>query len=99
MTALNQSLADLAAEAEFQLLAAKDQLVWLAALAGAIQLSYEHDGGRHATALAGLAKYLDDTGFAGVDSAIEQFKVIAESPCAPQKASLPVRGAEVEVRE
>ncbi|EIK94036.1 hypothetical protein PMM47T1_24119 [Pseudomonas sp. M47T1] len=84
MTASNQSLADLAVEAEFQLTVAKDQLVWLAALAGAIQLSHVHEGGRHAVALAEIAKHFSDTGFSGVASAVDQFKAIAEASYAPQ---------------
>lgn len=87
MTAVVPTRPDVAAEAEFQLLACKNQLTWLAALANAIQLDHQYSGGRHALALAELAQYLDDTGFAGVDSAIEEFRLLAETPCAPQNHS------------
>ncbi|PIK77140.1 hypothetical protein [Pseudomonas sp. 382] len=87
------TVADVAAEAEFQLQAARDHLVWLAGLASAIRLSHLHDGGRNVEALAGLAKFLDDTGFSGVDSAIEDFRKIANDHAAPQKAASRDRGA------
>ncbi|CAI8775069.1 MULTISPECIES: helix-turn-helix transcriptional regulator [Pseudomonas] len=87
------TVADVAAEAEFQLLAARDHLVWLAGLASAIQLSHVHEGGRNAEALAGLAKFLDDTGFSGVDSAIDMFRQISEDHAAPRNSPPPKRGA------
>ncbi len=87
------TVADVAAEAEFQLLAARDHLVWLAGLASAIRLSHLHEGGRNVEALAGLAKFLDDTGFTGVDSAIDMFKKISDDHSAPQKATSLKRGA------
>lgn len=93
MTHAIPTIADVAAEAEFQLLAAKDHLVWLTALAGAIQLSHKYESGRNAEALAGLAKFLDDTGFTGVDSAIDMFKKISDDHSAPQKATSRNRGA------
>jgi hypothetical protein len=70
---------ELAAEAEFQLLAATDQLNWLTALASAIQLDHTHGRGRAAKYLAELAEFLSDTGFSGVETAIDQFKVLHES--------------------
>ena len=79
MSASIPTMPQLAQEAEFQLLAAKDQLEWITALAVAIHLDYEHGGGRHARSLAGLARYLEDTGFAGVDSAIDEMKKLGES--------------------
>ncbi|MEN5236133.1 MULTISPECIES: hypothetical protein [Pseudomonas] len=87
------TVADVAAEAEFQLLAARDHLVWLAGLASAIRLSHLHEGGRNVEALAGLAKFLDDTGFSGVDSAIEDFRKISNDRAAPQKPTPRNRGA------
>lgn len=87
------TIADVAAEAEFQLLAARDHLVWLAGLASAIRLSHLHEGGRNVEALAGLAKFLDDTVFTGVDSAIEEFRKIASDHAAPQKTAVAKRGA------
>jgi hypothetical protein len=82
-----------AAEAEFQLMACKDQMEWLEALVSAVQLDHEHGGGRCGRALASLGKYLGDTGFAGVDSAISEFRAIADQKPAPQNASHPNRGA------
>lgn len=87
------TVADVAAEAEFQLLAAKDQLAWLTGLAGAIHLSHMHEGGRNAEALASLAKFLDDTGFCGVDQAVAQFHQLVQKPAAPQNPTLAKRGA------
>jgi len=84
---------ELSAEAEFQLLAACDQLEWLAALAGAIQLDHEQNSGRSAKRLAEIAKYLADTGFSGVYAGIRMFKDLSES--APQNADIPDRGAEL----
>jgi DNA-binding XRE family transcriptional regulator len=81
----------LAVEAEFQLLAAVDQLNWLTALASAIQLDHTHGRGRYAEHLAQLAAFLSDTGFSGAYSALAEFKQLSES--APQNAEQPNRGA------
>jgi len=89
------TLADLAAEAEFQLLVAKDNLEWMTGLAGAIHLSHTHGGGRDADALAGLAKYLDDTNFGGIESAIKQFREVHKKSAAPRNQPLASRGAAV----
>lgn len=91
MNAPIPTMPQLAQEAEFQLLAAKDQLEWITALAGAIHLDYEHDGGRHARSLAALAKFLEDTGFAGIDSAIDEMGKLGKS--APQNDEPLNRGA------
>lgn len=92
------TIPQLAQEAEFQLLAAKDQLEWLSALAGAIQLDHLHGGGRSASALAELAKYLSDTGFAGVYSAIDQFKQLGDEKPATQNASNEIVSQPAEVQ-
>lgn len=75
---------DLADEAEFQLICARENLQWLAALARAIA----HDagtGGRDTKVLVDLVCFLDDTGFSGIDQAIDQFKT-ASAGYATQKA-------------
>ncbi|AOE63768.1 hypothetical protein QZH45_04755 [Pseudomonas corrugata] len=92
------TMPELAQEAEFQLLAAKDQLEWLSALASAIQLDHLHGDGRSASALAELAKYLSDTGFAGVYSAIEQFKQLGEEKPATQNTNNKIVSHSVEVQ-
>lgn len=61
------TIPELAAEAEFQLQAATDQLNWLTALVSAIQFDHAHGCGKHAAHLAQLASHLSDTGFCGVD--------------------------------
>lgn len=73
------TMPELAAEAEFQLRAATDQLNWLTALASAIQLDHTHGRGHAAKYLAELAAFLSDTGFNGIESAIDQFKDLHES--------------------
>ena len=78
-------------EAEFQLCAAKDVLEWQHALIKAMHLDHLHDSGKGIGALFEVAKYFSDTGFGGVYSAIDQFKVLGES--APQNAEMPNRGA------
>lgn len=71
-------------EAEFQLCAAKDVLEWQHALIKAMHLDHLHDSGKGVGALFEVAKYFNDTGFGGVYSAIDQFKVLGES--APQNS-------------
>lgn len=71
-------------EAEFQLCAAKDVLEWQHALIKAIHLDHLHEGGKGIGDLFQLAKYFNDTGFGGVYSAIDQFRVLGES--APQNS-------------
>jgi phage replication-related protein YjqB (UPF0714/DUF867 family) len=85
------TMQEVAADAEFQLIAAADQLNWLAALAGAIQLDHIHAGGRCAAHLAQIARHLSDTGFCGVLSAIDELQKLSES--APQNPEMPNRGA------
>ncbi|MCE1117450.1 hypothetical protein [Pseudomonas sp. NMI795_08] len=87
------TVADVAAEAEFQLLVAKDYQVWLCALARAIHLSHMHDGGCQAEHLASLVKYFDDTNFGNIESSIEQFQKIEKDHSAPQKTTSRNRGA------
>lgn len=89
----NPTVADVAAEAEFQLLVAKDYHVWLSALARAIHLSHVHDGGRQAEHLASSVKYFDDTNFGSIESSIEQFQRIEKEHAAPQQSTSPKRGA------
>ena len=71
-------------EAEFQLCAAKDVLEWQHALIKAMHLDHLHDGGKGIGDLFQVAKYFNDTGFGGVYSAIDEFRVLGES--APQNA-------------
>lgn len=91
------SMQEVAADAEFQLIAAADQLNWLAALVGAVQLDHIHGGGMRAAHLAQMAQHLGDTGFCGVRSAINEFEQLSKS--APQNDDIPNRGAEVEGRQ
>ncbi|WP_443696175.1 hypothetical protein [Pseudomonas sp.] len=74
----------LAEEAEFQLTIAHEQLQWFGAIARAIARDAENHGGRDIRILSDLAKYLDDTGLAGIETAIDQFKKIAASHSATQ---------------
>lgn len=85
------TMQEVAADAEFQLIAAVDQLYWMAALADAIQLDHIHGGGRCAAHLAQIAHHFRDTGFCGVRSEIDEFRRLSES--APQNADMPNRGA------
>lgn len=79
---------DIAAEAQFQLSVAKEKLDWVLALASAIELDLEHGLGKRSAALAGLASYLGDTGFASMDDDIDAFRKIAELEAAPQNTNL-----------
>ena len=81
---LQPTARDVAQEAEFQLMAAKDILEWQHALIKAMHLDHLHDSGKGVGALFEVAKYFNDTGFGGVYSAIDQFKVLGES--APQNS-------------
>lgn len=85
------SMQEVAADAEFQLLAAVHQLNWLTALASAIQFDYAHGCGKHAAHLVQLAIHLSDTGFCGVGRAIDEFQQLSDS--APQNSDVPTRGA------
>lgn len=76
------TMQEAAQEAVFQLLAAKDVLEWQHALIKAMSLNHLHDGGKGICVLFEVAKYFSDTGFGGVYSAIDQFRVLGES--APQ---------------
>lgn len=93
MSTSTPNLKQLAEEAEFQMLAAKNLLDWHSALARAISRDVEHNSGRDVAELAQLATYLGDTGSPGTESAIEMFGNIARSESAPQNADLPNRGA------
>lgn len=72
-----QTIKGLADEAEFQLIVARENLHWLSALARAIARDVKDAGGRDADCLLGLIGYLDDTGFSGIDEAIDQFKAVS----------------------
>ncbi|RYY67199.1 MAG: XRE family transcriptional regulator [Chitinophagaceae bacterium] len=87
------TVADVAAEAEFQIMVGKEVFEWAAALAGAIHLSYTHDEGRGADALASLAQYLVDTSAGNLQCEIEKFGSIAKDFSAPQKPDAAKRGA------
>lgn len=94
MNTPNPTAHQIAAEAEFQLLAATDMLNWLTALSSAIQIDHVHNRGKFAKYLAELAGFLSDTGFSGVESATEEFKKLQQS--APQNDQAPNRGAATE---
>ena len=79
---------DLADEAEFQLVCARENLQWLAALARAIARDTQ-DKGRDTKVLTDLVCFLDDTGFSGIDQAIDQFKATS-AEYATQKPSSPI---------
>lgn len=83
---------ELAEEAEFQLEAAKNHLEWMTAIARAIARDIAFGGG-DVKVLSELAKYLDDTGITSVDSAISNFKQLAEADSAPRNPDVPNRGA------
>lgn len=89
------NLNQLAEEAEFQMLAAKNLLDWFSAIARAISRDVEHNSGRDVAELAQLATYLGDTGVPGTESAIEMFGKIARSESPPQTSDRPNRGAGV----
>ena len=91
------SVSRLAEEAEFQLTIAHEQLQWFGAIARAIARDAENHGGRDIRILSDLAKYLDDTGLAGIETAIDQFKKIAASHSATQNAELENVSRTVEV--
>lgn len=93
MSICTPNLKQLAEEAEFQMLAAKNLLDWFSALARAISRDVEHNSGRDVAELAQLATYLGDTGVPGTESAIEMFGKIARSDSAPQNDDMPNRGA------
>ncbi|VVO24369.1 hypothetical protein [Pseudomonas fluorescens] len=77
MTTSIPTLKDVADEAEFKLICAKENLSWLAAIARAMARDVEVGGCRDTGALVGLVNFLDDTGFGSIDEAIDQFKEIA----------------------
>lgn len=95
MTAPIASVQDCAAEAEFQLLCAKNHMDWLLALARAIQLAHTHGQPGDGEALSSLAGYLSDTGFSATTEAIREFADLAASP-APRIPEVPICGADVE---
>lgn len=71
------TIIDLANEAEFQLIVARENLQWVSALARAIARDAIDGGGRDAESLLALVGYLDDTGYSGIDQAINQFKSVS----------------------
>lgn len=90
---MTSTVADVADCAEFQLLVAKNYLEWTTAIARAIHISHVHDCGRSAEALSGLAKYLDDSNFGGIDAEIEKFQQLQREHSAPQNAASASCGA------
>lgn len=72
------SIKNLADEAEFQLIVARENLQWLAALARAIARDVK-DKGQDSECLLGLVNYLDDTGYSGIDQAIDKFKSVSSN--------------------
>jgi hypothetical protein len=95
MSAPIASVQECAAEAEFQLLCAKNHMDWLLALARAIQLTHTHGQAEVGEGLASLASYLKDTGFSATTEAIREFGDLAASP-APRNTAVPICGAERE---
>lgn len=97
MTTPIETIADCAAEAEFQLLCAKNHMDWLLALAHGIQLAHTHGQGHGqgetASQLLSLADYLSDTGFANTSVAMKEFRDLAETPVAPRNS-----GSEIAAR-
>ena len=87
MTTSVPTIKNLADEAEFQLIAAKENLSWLAAIARAIARDVEVGGGRDTSVLVGLINFLDDTNFGSIEQAIDQFKAVSVE-CATQNAEL-----------
>ena len=98
MTTLIPSVKDLASEAEFQLICAKENLSWLAAIARAIARDVEVGGGRDTGTLVDLVNFLDDTGFSGVDEAIDRFKALTVDDSATQNAESEIVLRHSEVR-
>ena len=92
MTARISTVSQAAEEAEFQLLAAKDQLNWFAALASAIAIDHCHGGSKHVQALGELASYLADSGFSSVDIAIDDFRRLKVAQSEPQIVDRMERG-------
>lgn len=86
---------NIAEEAEFQLICARENLQWLAALARAIARDSAGDD-RDTKVLVGLVNYLDDTGFSGIDQAIDNFKS-ASAEYATQTAHNPIVSRHPEV--
>jgi hypothetical protein len=74
MMTSDPTIKGLADEAEFQLIVARENLQWVSALARAIARDAKDADGRDVERLIGLVSYLDDTGFSGIDDAIDQFK-------------------------
>ena len=77
MTTSVPTIKNLADEAEFQLICAKENLSWLAAIARAIARDVEVGGGRDTSVLVDLVNFLDDTNFVSIDQAIDQFKAVS----------------------
>ncbi|MBX8516067.1 hypothetical protein K5D69_15335 [Pseudomonas cichorii] len=93
MTTPIQSLSECAAEAEFQLICAKEQMNWLLTLACAIQLAHTHGRGEIGEGLTELANYLSDTCFGNTTAAIREFSELSRQPSAPQNTGLANHGA------
>jgi hypothetical protein len=85
MTTSVPTIKNLADEAEFKLICAKENLSWLAAIARAIARDAEVGGGRDTSVLVDLVNFLDDTNFGSIDQAIDQFKAVS-AECATQNA-------------
>ncbi|MCV4285899.1 hypothetical protein [Pseudomonas capsici] len=95
-----KTLTDCAAEAEFQLLCAKENMNWLLALARAIQLAHTHGQTEVAAGLTSLAGYLSDTNFGHTSTAIREFAELSSSPSTSQNVDLSSHDAQdaVDVR-
>ncbi|GFM68696.1 hypothetical protein PSCICJ_48140 [Pseudomonas cichorii] len=93
MTGQIRTVQDCAAEAEFQLLCAKDQMNWLIALARAIQLAHTHGRGEIGEGLTELANYLSDTCFGNTTAAIRGFSELSRLPVELTETELSELGA------
>jgi hypothetical protein len=77
MNASITTVKDVANEAEFQLICAKENLSWMAAIARSIARDVEVGGGRDTSVLVDLVNFLDDTNFGSIDQSISRFKELA----------------------
>lgn len=98
MTTSVPTIKNLADEAEFQLICAKEQLEWFGAIARAIARDVEVGGGRDTSVLVDLVNFLDDTNFGSIDQAIDQFKAVS-TESATQNAESEIVSRHSEVSE
>lgn len=87
MNTSTPTASQVAAEAEFQLIVAKDYLAWIEAIARGIENSLKCNDGLDVAKLAELARHLSCEAQPGIESAISGFAAIAEAESAPQNAA------------